>query len=68
MKYFVAGTTTKTTTDLTKIHRNTVVKFFHKLQMKIAHTQQNRSEQFSDKIELSMFVLQRLKDELCLEC
>ena len=52
MKYFVAGTTARTAADLIGIHRNTAVRFFHKLREKIAIKQQNRSEQFCGKIEL----------------
>ena len=52
MKYFVAGSTARTAADLMGIHRNTVVRFFHKLRVKIALKQQHRSEQFCGKIEL----------------
>lgn len=52
MKYFVAGSTARTAADLIGIHRNTAVRFFHKLREKIAIKQQNRSEQFCGKIEL----------------
>ena len=52
MKYFVAGTTASSTADLVEIHRNTAVRFFYNLRVKIAQTQQNRSEQFGGKIEL----------------
>tara|TARA_B100001057_G_C22458438_1_gene797865 strand:+ start:30 stop:371 length:342 start_codon:yes stop_codon:yes gene_type:complete len=52
MKYFVAGTTARTAASLVGIHRNTAVRFFHKLRAKIAQVQHNRSEQFSGKIEL----------------
>jgi len=52
MKYFVAGTTARTAADLVEIHRNTAVRFFHNLRVKIAQAQQNRSEQFGGKIEL----------------
>ena len=52
MKYFVAGTTARTATDLSGVHRNTAVRFFHNLRVKIAHTQQNLSEPFGGKIEL----------------
>jgi len=31
MKYFVAGATARTAADLVEIHRNTAVRFFHKL-------------------------------------
>ena len=36
MKYFVAGTTERTAADLVEIHRNTAVRFFHDLRVKIA--------------------------------
>ena len=52
MKYFVAGATARTASELAGIHRNTAVRFFHKLREKIAIKQQNRSEQFCGKIEL----------------
>ena len=52
MKYFVAGSTARTAADLVGIHRNTAVRFFHKLREKIALKQQNRREQFCGKIEL----------------
>jgi transposase len=37
---------------LTGVHRNTAVRFFHKLREKIAIKQQNLCEQFCGKIEL----------------
>lgn len=46
IKYFVAGATARTAADLVGIHRNTAIRFFHKLREKIAIKQQNRSEQF----------------------
>ena len=52
MKYFVTGATARTASELAGIHRNTAVRFFHKLREKIAIKQQNRSEQFCGKIEL----------------
>jgi len=52
IKYFVAGATARTAADLAGVHRNTVVRFFHKLREKIALKQQHRSEQFCGKIEL----------------
>ena len=52
IKYFVAGSTARTAADLAGIHRNTAIRFFHKLREKIALKQQNRSEQFCGKIEL----------------
>lgn len=52
IKYFVAGSTARTAGDLVGIHRNTAVRFFHKLREKIALKQHNRSEQLCGKIEL----------------
>ena len=52
MKYFVAGSTARTASDLTDIHRNSAVRFFYKLREKIALKHQNRSEQFCGKLEL----------------
>lgn len=52
MKYFIGGTTARTAADLAGIHRNTAVRFFHKLREKIALKQQDRIEQFCGKIEL----------------
>lgn len=52
MKYFVAGSTARTAADLMGIHRNTAIRFFHKLRAKIALKQQHRSEQFCGNIEL----------------
>ena len=52
LKYFVAGATARTAAELADIHRNTAVRFFHKLREKIALKQQHRSEQFCGKIEL----------------
>jgi transposase len=52
LKYFVAGSTARTAAELAGIHRNTAVRFFHKLREKIALKQQDRSEQFCGKIEL----------------
>ena len=52
LKYFVAGSTARTAAELADIHRNTAVRFFHKLREKIALKQQHRSEQFCGKIEL----------------
>jgi transposase len=52
MKYFIAGSTARTAADLAGIHRNSAIRFFHKLREKIAIKQQNRSEQFAGKIEI----------------
>jgi len=52
MKYFVAGSTARTAAELAGIHRNTAIRFFHKLRENIALKQQDRIEQFCGKIEL----------------
>jgi len=52
MKYFVAGSTARIAADLVGIHRNTGIRFFHKLREKITLKQQQRSEQFSGEVEL----------------
>jgi transposase len=52
MDFFVAGTTARTAAELAGVHRNTAIRFFHKLRQKIAIKQQNRIEQFCGKIEL----------------
>ena len=52
MKYFVAGSTARTAADLAGIHRNTAVRFFHKLRKVIADKQQERAAQFAGEIEL----------------
>ena len=52
MKYFITGATARTAADLVGIHRNSGVRFFHKLRVKIALKQQDRSEQFGGSIEL----------------
>ena len=51
IKYFVAGSTARTAGDLVGTHRNTAVRFFHKLREKIVLKQQNLSEQLCGKIE-----------------
>jgi len=52
IKYFIAGSTARTAADLAGIHRNTAVRYFHKLRQKIALKQQARTEQFCGDIEL----------------
>ena len=52
MEFFVAGTTARTAAELAGVHRNSAIRFFHKLREKIALKQQNRIEQFCGKIEL----------------
>ena len=52
LKYFVAGTPARTAADLVGIHRNSAIRFFHKLRRAIATKQQNRAAQFCGKIEV----------------
>ena len=52
MKYFVAGSTARTAAGLSGVHRNSAIRFFHKLREKIALKQHYRSEQFCGRIEL----------------
>ena len=52
IKYFIAGSTARTAADLAGVHRNSAVRFFHKLREKIALKQQHRSEQFCGDVEL----------------
>ena len=52
MKYFIAGATARTAADLTGIHRNSAIRFFHKLRCAIATKQQDRAAQFSGEVEL----------------
>jgi len=50
MKYFVAGSTARTAADLADIHRNTAVRYFHKLRSAIAIKQQERAAQYTGEI------------------
>ena len=52
MEYFVAGTPARTAADLVDIHRNSAIRFFHKLRSAIAIKQQNRAAQFCGKVEV----------------
>lgn len=52
IEHFVAGTPARTAAEIIGVHRNSAIRFFHKLRAKIALRQQNRSEQFCGKIEL----------------
>ncbi len=52
MEYFVAGTPARTAADLVGIHRNSAIRFFHKLRCSIATKQQNRAAQFCGKVEV----------------
>lgn len=52
LEYFVAGVPARTAAELIDIHRNSAIRFFHKLREKIALKQLNRIEHFCGKIEL----------------
>jgi transposase len=52
LEHFVAGTPARTAASLIGVHHNSAIRFFHKLRVKIAIKQQNRSEQFCGKIEM----------------
>ena len=52
MKYFVAGTPARTAADLAGVHRNSAIRFFHKLRCAIASKQQKRAAQFCGEIEV----------------
>ena len=52
MKYFIAGATARTAADLANIHRNSAIRFFHKLRCAIATKQQDRAAQFAGEVEL----------------
>ena len=52
MKYFVAGTPARTAADLASVHRNSAIRFFHKLRCAIASKQQKRAAQFCGEIEV----------------
>ncbi len=51
MEHFVAGTPARTAAEIVGVHRNSAIRFFHKLRVKIALHQQNLSAQFCGKIE-----------------
>src|SRR5271170_2927810 len=52
LEHFVAGTPARTAAEIVGVHRNSAIRFFHKLRMKITLKQQDRSEQFCGKVEL----------------
>jgi transposase len=52
LEFFVCGISARTAAEMANVHRNTAIRFFHKLRTEIALTQLNRSEQFCGKIEL----------------
>jgi transposase len=51
MEFFVSGTTARTAASLTGIHRNSAIRFFHKLRERIAEKQKERCEKFCGRIE-----------------
>lgn len=52
MEFFVAGISARTAGELTGVHRNSSIRFFHKLREKIAIKQQSLCEQFCGEMEL----------------
>ena len=52
LEHFVAGTPARTAAEIVGVHRNSAIRLFHKLRVKIALKQQNRSEQLCGKVEL----------------
>jgi transposase len=52
LKFFCAGMPARTASDLTGIHRNSGIRFYHKLRCAIATTQQNRAAQFCGSVEV----------------
>jgi transposase len=52
IEFFVAGVTARTAANVLDIHRNSTIRFYHKLRVKIAFKQHNRARQFSGKIEV----------------
>ena len=52
IKYFVSGTPARTASDLVGIHRNSAIRFFHKLRQQIACKQAERAVQFCGEIEV----------------
>ena len=52
MKYFIAGSTARTTAELTNTHRNTTIRFFQKLKEKISIKQEQRKSLLCGQIEL----------------
>ena len=52
LKYFVVGSTARVAAEMAGVHRNTAIRFFHKLREKIAAKQQIRAEQFCGDIEV----------------
>jgi transposase len=64
MEHFIAGTPARTATDLVGIHRNSAIRFFHKLRCAIALKQHDRAAQFYGEIEVdeSFFLVVQEKE------
>jgi transposase len=52
LEHFVVGTPARTAAEIVGIHRNSAIRFYHKLRLKIAAKQQERSVQFCGDIEV----------------
>jgi transposase len=52
MEFFVAGVTASTAAALVGVHRNSAIRFFHRLREKIAVKQERRAEQLCGPVEL----------------
>jgi len=52
MEFFVVGATARASAELAGVHRNSAIRFFHKLREKIALKQESRVEMFCGNIEL----------------
>lgn len=52
MEHFVAGTPARTAAELVGVHRNSAIRFFHKLRIKIACKQEQRAAPFAGEIEV----------------
>ena len=52
LKFFCAGTAARTASDLARVHRNSGIRFYHKLRCAIATTQHNRAAQLCGSIEV----------------
>ena len=50
LEHFIVGTPARTAAEIVGVHRNSAIRFFHKLRTKIAAKQQARSEQFCGMI------------------
>jgi transposase len=52
LEHFVVGTPARTAAEIVGVHRNSAIRFFHKLRTKIAIKQLERAEQFCGNIEV----------------